>query len=167
MATKAAELPLAVPCLLPAPPAITTREDLQHPNQVGHPTPHFPRMGPQCHHETQPTQDTTVDPHGLCFHQVHQAGATDPNILVPPTEGPLEVPQLARWVPPLPGRLTGLPMVLSTPPVRLGLPGPPLRDLESDPTDRRCKDPHQDRWLLGGGKPTTFLWTVSSKLNLC
>lgn len=167
MATKAVELPPAARCHLPAPQATTTREDLQHPSRADHPTPHFLQMGPRCHHEDQPTQDTTVDPRGLCFPQVHPAGAADPSTPARPTEVPLEVPQLAQLARPRPGPLTGLPMVHSTPPTKLDPPGPLPRDLGSGPTDRRCKDQLRDRWLLGGGKPTTFLWTVSSKLNHC
>merc|ERR1719189_2890330 len=84
-----------------------------------------------------------VDPHGQCFHQVHQAGAADPSIPGHRMEGPLEVLQPALEAPARPGPLTGLPMVLSTPPAKLDPLGPPLRDLEPDPTDRRC-----DRWPL-------------------
>merc|ERR1719464_584651 len=100
--------------VLPAPRAITTREDLQHPSPVGRPTPPFLQMGPRCHHEARPTQDTTVDPRGLCFHQVHPAGAADPSTPALPTEAPLELPQLDLLARPRPGPLTGLPMVLST-----------------------------------------------------
>ena len=63
----------AVPCHLPAPQAITTREDLQFPSPVDRPTPHFLPTGPRCPHEDRLTRDTTVDPRGLYFHQVRRA----------------------------------------------------------------------------------------------